>query len=601
MISSSCEAQLVNEKIVTFLIVKLCYNGSSDSLVGLCDVMDNLTEPDPPTGCVQQAKLASLPCESAIEQIVSPSKIVVNKDFTPLKTHYHTILQLMPDNYEQSVGKLQNYISDDQICMILSSSNSTAANKTILDCLIERMSCREELLDLCDQLETISTSHQLMMVISEIRADAQQSIQFPISTTSTTNIQSSSSSDQQHHSTSPSVSSIVYQEIFSKIRLSPFSAALPVLKKNYTRLCHCLPQDYVKTVDKLRQMIPGLPADYLDQLGKYPSTEEINEVLLGNIICPLSEDDHVFEFCETMENLCDDITSMNFIGDIRNEFLEALSSSAHATTATNISLPNNGISSSSGSHHSTTLHQTSKNSSEYFSSKMKLQEQLSHEQKRLENGIRCPSPPPLSPNYVRRQHLLNEIVTKLLKSTIDSNNYGTSLTVTGSGGFGKTSIVTALCHDLVIKENFKDGFVFVELGPQATDPSMKLSQLYHLLTGQYLKQGDINHAEQELNQITSLYCRNLLVIIDDVWHVEDAEPIVKAFSNCKIVLTTRMNDIEQYIPTKQVVTVGPMEQSEAISLLTCGVIDISQLSQDDVSLLDELAQDVHLWPLLLSL
>jgi len=80
------------------------------------------------------------------------------------------ILQLMPDNYEQSVGKLQNYISDDQICMILSSNNSTAANKIILDCLIERMSCREELLDLCDQLETITTSHQLMMVISEIRS-----------------------------------------------------------------------------------------------------------------------------------------------------------------------------------------------------------------------------------------------------------------------------------------------------------------------------------------------------------------------------------------------------------------------------------------------
>ena len=76
----------------------------------------------------------------------------------------------MPENYEQSVGKLQNYINDDQICMILSSSNSTTANKMILDCLIERMSCREELLDLCDQLETISTSHQLNMLISEIRS-----------------------------------------------------------------------------------------------------------------------------------------------------------------------------------------------------------------------------------------------------------------------------------------------------------------------------------------------------------------------------------------------------------------------------------------------
>jgi len=152
----------------------------------------------------------------------------------------------------------------------------------------------------------------------------------------------------------------------------------------------------------------------------------------------------------------------------------------------------------------------------------------------------------------------------------------------------------------VINLNFKDGVMFTELGPQATDPSIKLSQLFHLLTDKYLKQGDINHSEQEINQFTSLYCCNLLVIIDNVWHVEDAEPIVKVFGNCKIVITTRMNDIKQYIPTKQVVSLGPMEQNEAISLLTSGVIDISQLSQEDLSLLDELAQDVHLWPLLLS-
>ena len=76
----------------------------------------------------------------------------------------------MPDNFEQSVGKLQNYISDDQICMILSSSNSTTANKIILDCLIERMNCKEELLDLCDQLETISMSHLSKMLINAARS-----------------------------------------------------------------------------------------------------------------------------------------------------------------------------------------------------------------------------------------------------------------------------------------------------------------------------------------------------------------------------------------------------------------------------------------------
>ena len=75
----------------------------------------------------------------------------------------------MPDDYELTVGKLQNYISFDQICVILSSSNSTIANKLILDYLIERMSCREEILDLCNQLEKITTSHDMKMIISQLR------------------------------------------------------------------------------------------------------------------------------------------------------------------------------------------------------------------------------------------------------------------------------------------------------------------------------------------------------------------------------------------------------------------------------------------------
>ena len=56
MISSSCEVQLVNEKIVTFLLVKLCYNGSSDNIVELCDMMDSLIEPDKSAGCVQKLR-----------------------------------------------------------------------------------------------------------------------------------------------------------------------------------------------------------------------------------------------------------------------------------------------------------------------------------------------------------------------------------------------------------------------------------------------------------------------------------------------------------------------------------------------------------------
>ena len=213
-------------------------------------------------------------------------------------------------------------------------------------------------------------------------------------------------------------------------------------------------------------------------------------------------------------------------------------------------------------------------------------------------GFKYLQPPPLPSKHVHRQILLDEIATKLLQATVVPNRYETTLTITGSGGFGKTTTVISLCHHPVVNKHFTDGFVFIELGPQATDPSIKLRDIYTLLTGE---QCGINVVEQKITQVTSDYYHNLLVIIDDVWHFEDAEPLVKAFSNCKTILTTRMNDIEQYIPSKQSVTIGPMTQHEAITLLTCEVIDISQLSQEDIRLLHELAQDVHSWPLLLSL
>ena len=213
-------------------------------------------------------------------------------------------------------------------------------------------------------------------------------------------------------------------------------------------------------------------------------------------------------------------------------------------------------------------------------------------------GFKYLPPPPLPSNHVNRQSLLDEIATKLLQTSNDPNKCEATLTITGAGGFGKTTIVQSLCYHPLVNEHFTDGFLFIELGPQATDPSIKLRAMYKLLTN---TQCDVDVAEQKINLLTSNNYCNLLVIIDDVWHVEDAEPLVKAFSNCKTILTTRMNDIDQYLPSKQSFIIGPMTEHEAVTLLTSGVIDSNQLSQEDVSLLDELAQDVHLWPLLLSL
>ena len=55
MISS--DVRKINEKILAYLAVKLCYNGSSTSLERLCDVMDEslINSTDTPC-CVQQIR-----------------------------------------------------------------------------------------------------------------------------------------------------------------------------------------------------------------------------------------------------------------------------------------------------------------------------------------------------------------------------------------------------------------------------------------------------------------------------------------------------------------------------------------------------------------
>ena len=69
-----------------------------------------------------------------------------------------------------------------------------------------------------------------------------------------------------------------------------------------------------------------------------------------------------------------------------------------------------------------------------------------------------------------------------LQATNDPNKYEITLTITGAGGFGKTTIasVTSLCyhHMHTVQEQLTDGFVFVELIPQATDHTIKLKAIY---------------------------------------------------------------------------------------------------------------------------
>ena len=56
LIISCTDVRKINEKIITYLIIKSCYSGSDTSLVKFCDVMDELMDPTGTSTCVQQIR-----------------------------------------------------------------------------------------------------------------------------------------------------------------------------------------------------------------------------------------------------------------------------------------------------------------------------------------------------------------------------------------------------------------------------------------------------------------------------------------------------------------------------------------------------------------
>ena len=179
-------------------------------------------------------------------------------------------------------------------------------------------------------------------------------------------------------------------------------------------------------------------------------------------------------------------------------------------------------------------------------------------------------------------------------------------------GFGKSTIAIALCHQQLIKKHFPNGFLRIQLGLTPKNKYYMLSQVYRALTGNSWTNPTSNPqgAVSEDDMVTCLseelntLCKKnpgLLVIIDDVWDVEDAADYVEIFSGCKIVLTTRRKDVASSIDCKHKICVDSMESSEAIQLLTFQIEDLQISNSDIAGQLNELAINLHNWPLLLNL
>jgi WD40 repeat protein len=185
---------------------------------------------------------------------------------------------------------------------------------------------------------------------------------------------------------------------------------------------------------------------------------------------------------------------------------------------------------------------------------------------------------------------------QLVKSLLDENRENpkaitTTTALKGAGGFGKTTLAIALCHDDEIQQAFHDGILWVTLGENPGDLVGMVSDLIIRLTGENPGYTSLEAASDHLADL--LADREILMVIDDVWDSAHLRPFRRGGDRCTRLITTRDSAT---LPAGTIrIDLDEMKPQEAVDLLMSG------LSECDENEFYNLTTRLGEWPLLLKL
>ena len=198
--------------------------------------------------------------------------------------------------------------------------------------------------------------------------------------------------------------------------------------------------------------------------------------------------------------------------------------------------------------------------------------------------------PDLPRGFVQRPREFEAILSLVLDRT-RATPVAITTTLHGAGGYGKTTLATALCHDDRVLETFDDGVLWVTLG-QTPNVLGELAKVYEALTGEQGAFVDVEHGARRLMQ--KLEHRDCLIVIDDVWDQAHVTPFLRGGERCGRIITTRRLDVESRAAR---VTVDEMTSPESVAVLATAFDEAAPPR----ALLQPLARRLGEWPLLLRL
>ena len=139
----------------------------------------------------------------------------------------------------------------------------------------------------------------------------------------------------------------------------------------------------------------------------------------------------------------------------------------------------------------------------------------------------------------------------------------------GLPGVGKSALAIAFAHDLGIHQHFADGVLWAHLGPEADIPAV-LSRWSALLGVVTDSSSSPNTNDMELFRLrNAIGQRRVLIIIDNVWNLEDALPLLQIGGlYCSFLLTTRFMNIALNLAGEHILTVPELSEDDGLHLLS---------------------------------
>lgn len=198
-------------------------------------------------------------------------------------------------------------------------------------------------------------------------------------------------------------------------------------------------------------------------------------------------------------------------------------------------------------------------------------------------------------DFVERPHEFQQLIAKLLDEQREEP-VAITAALRGAGGFGKTTMAKAICHDEDIQNAFDDGILWVTLGENPGNLIGKVEDLIYILNREQPHFSSIDAAVARFSEL--LEDRDILLVIDDVWNSADLKPFLQGGKRTARLITTR----DDHVLTADVqrIPVDAMQQDEAVQLLRANIPPTTITAETTVEL-QKLATRLGEWALLLKL